>query len=91
MEYVSSVSSEMNRRLHATKELAESAEEGSVFFLEVTYKPIISLFITTGSISRDNPQKRSVHLRFVNEPEHYSELIDFRVMHVNILGFKIYT
>ena len=84
-------SSELNRRLHIVKELAEKAEKDSVLFMEVSYKPLVSLFVTTGEVTSENKNKRSVHLRFVSEPHHYSEVLnDIQTMDTDILGLRVY-
>ena len=91
MQGASSESVELNRSLHIAKQLAEKAEEGSLFFIEVSYKPLVSLFITTGELINNNGNTHSVHLRFVSEPHHYSEVLhQIQTMNTDILGFNIY-
>ena len=91
MQGASSESLELNRSLHIAKQLAEKAEEGSLFFIEVSYKPLVSLFITTGELINNNGNTHSVHLRFVSEPHHYSEVLyQIQTMNTDILGFNIY-
>ena len=91
MDGVTRPSVELNRHLHLVKELAENAEEGSTFFIEVSYQPLVSLFVTTGKVIKDQPDKHSVHLRFVSEPHHYSEVLnEVKVTDTYVLGFNLY-
>ena len=57
-----------NIRLHNAKMTAEEGEEGDVGFLQVSKRPLTSLFLTTGTkIDPSTSTKRHVHLRFVSQ------------------------
>ena len=64
----------MNERLSVLKGIAETSVEGRVFFYEVSSNPVVSLYITTGSVSKSNPKKKDLHLKYVNEPSNYPKV-----------------
>ena len=60
------------QRLDNAKEKAEDGEEGDVTFMQVSSRPVTSLFITTGEKRHPSlSTKREVHLRFVSQHEGY--------------------
>ena len=90
MDGVNALSPELRRQLDNAKLLAENAEEGSYFFVEVSVRPLVSVVVVTGSKNEDNRHKRNVHLHYVHETIQYS-----RYVHNNderdSIGFKAYS
>lgn len=74
MNQSSSIPPDMNRRLNNAKTLAQSSDEGSTFFIEVSYYPVVSLFIKTGKPTQDDSNKNELHLEYVYQPETYPKL-----------------
>ena len=79
----------MNKRLAVLKRVAETSVEGRVFFYEASSNPVVSLYITTGSISQTNPNKKDLHLKYVNEPSTYPKL-DLAKKTLDQVGYNKY-
>jgi hypothetical protein len=59
-------------KLKKTQEMTEKGEEGNVFFLEMkNSNPICSLYLCTGKVSEDDPNKRDIHMHVEQEPQTY--------------------
>jgi hypothetical protein len=65
-------SPEWQAKLTHITELAENAKEGDEFFLEMSESnPMCSMYLCTGGVSLDNPNKKNVHLFVEQEPVTY--------------------
>jgi hypothetical protein len=65
-------SPEWQAKLTRITELAENAREGDEFFLEMSRSnPMCSMYLRTGGVSLDNPNKKNVHLLVEQEPVTY--------------------
>ena len=64
-------SSDWQRRLYNAKDCAEKGKEGDVFFLQVSKTPLVSLFITTGSLVDPVTGLRKVDLHYVSQHSLY--------------------
>ena len=89
MESSSSISRDMARRMSNAKKCAETSEEGTVSFLELSMYPLVSLFITTGAKKSESSPDRHIHFRYVMEPTTFSkfELADLSVQRI---GYEKY-
>ena len=68
------MSPEMGLRLAKVKKKALVSDKGSRFFIELSYYPIISLWVTSGDMKPDVSNERELHLRYVYENETYLPL-----------------
>ena len=89
MDTGDALSPELRRRLDNVKSLAESAEEGSYFFVEVSFRPLVSVIVVTGSKKEENRDKRNAHLHYVYETIQYSEYVH-NSDDSDAIGFKTY-
>ena len=90
MNRITSLSPEMNMRLANTKQIAETSKEGTIFFMELSYYPLISLFIRTGGRKEETQNIKHLHLRYVNEPSDYPQF-DLENKSPHQLGYENYT
>jgi hypothetical protein len=59
-------------KLSKARNLAEKANEGDVFFLEMSRaNPICSMYLVTGKVSNDDPNRRELHMHVDQEPRTY--------------------
>jgi hypothetical protein len=65
-------SPEWQAKLSRVTELAEHGKEGDEFFLEMSHSnPMCSMYLRTGGVSENNPNKKDVHLVVEQEPRTY--------------------
>ena len=74
MDYISTMSEDLIRKLDCIKMVAETAEKGTIFFLEVSSQPLISLVLVTSDNRTDTIHKKSVHLEYKPEPSTYPSI-----------------
>jgi hypothetical protein len=59
-------------KLSKTRDMAEKAQEGSVFFLEMkNADPICSMYIISGKLSAEDPERHELHMHVDQEPRTY--------------------
>jgi hypothetical protein len=52
--------------------MAEKGKEGSVFFLEMkNANPICFMYLCSGKVSTDDPEKKEIHMHVEQEPRTY--------------------
>jgi hypothetical protein len=52
--------------------MAEKGKEGSVFFLEMkNANPMCSMYLRSGKVSTDDPEKHEIHMHVEQEPRTY--------------------
>ena len=89
MDIEDSLSPDLRRKLDIVKGLAQQAETGRVFFIEVSHKPVVSLFVETNEIIDNKTQLHNVSLKLANEPESYSKFRSICSNH-DLYGFNKY-
>ena len=82
-------STDWQRRLDNAKKCAENGREGDVFFLQVSKNPLVSLFITTGSLVGGGTNLRSVDLRFVGQHSLYPKCINSNTQS-DVIGYQYF-
>ena len=82
-------SSDWERRLKNAHDCAQQGDIGDVTFLQASRHPLVSLFITTGDLTPNSPNKRSVSLSFVSQPSNYPSYID-DTTHLNVKGYNMF-
>ncbi len=63
--------SEQQRKLGVAMHYAESASNGDEFFHEYSYKPLTSMFLTTGELIEGEEQKHEVHIHLIEQHSGY--------------------
>jgi hypothetical protein len=79
----------MDNQFAILKEKAKTSEEGNVLFYKVSANLIVSLYITTGKPVTSHPNKREVHLRFMQEPCSFPKF-DLKEKSLNQVGYEEY-
>ena len=90
MNPINSLSPEMNRRLVNTKKIAETSNEGTISFMELSYYPLVSLYITTGERKVETNNLKHLHLRYMGEPSNYPNF-DLENKSPHKLGYENYS
>ena len=83
------LSDEWRRRLDDLKEKAKVAEKGSIFFVEISSLPVVSLFIVTGDKINRLSSERETHLHFSSQPDTYPRAQD-KVIAMQSIGYQHY-
>jgi hypothetical protein len=63
-------------KLDRLTQTARTANQGDTNFIQVKFCPVVSLFLETGNMKQDPEEGREVHMRVVNQPEHYPDPIN---------------
>jgi hypothetical protein len=63
-------------KLDRLTENARIANQGDTHFVQVKFCPVVSLFLETGNMKEDPEEGREVHMRVVNQPDHYPDPIN---------------
>ena len=82
-------SPDWERRLKNAHDCAQQGDIGDVTFLQASRHPLVSLFITSGELTPNSTNKRSVSLSFVSQPSNYPSYID-DITHLNVKGYKMF-
>ena len=90
MNAVTSITPETSKRLADVKIKAESSPEGSRFFIQLSYYPIVSLQVITGVNRDDGDQKKCIHLEYVFEPSDVYPKLNLSVEKPETIGYIKY-
>jgi hypothetical protein len=76
-------------KLDALTENARSANLGDTHFLQVKFCPVISLILETGEMKEDPQEGREIHMRVIDQPDHYPEAIN-DIVGIHRHGYSLY-
>ena len=83
------MSDDLKRRLDIVKYKAKYAEVGSMFFIEVSSLPLVSVLVVTGQEDKLDKNSKQVHLTYVPQPENYPPTFDGG-LELESIGYKRY-
>ena len=70
------MSDELKKRLDDVKYKARHAALGSMFFVEVSSLPLVSVIVVTGQEEKLGRTVKKLHLRYVSQPSNYPSTFD---------------
>jgi hypothetical protein len=72
------LSPEKWRQLELLKVAAASSQKGSTHFFEIDSCPVCSVLLVTGDKKNNGTNEMDIHLRFINQPDHYPKVMKNR-------------
>ena len=89
METNLSLTRDMKNTIKSVIDTAESSDEGSVFFVQLSHHPVVSLYISTGKFKDESETKRCIHMKYVYEEDTYP-VFDLHNNTPESIGFQKY-